>query len=76
MVTSPRHVAAGWSHFGSSDRIRTIFLHQRPHVSIAEATVLLGWLRGEMSRAIAAGEVIEETLGAREASMEVVALRC
>jgi len=39
------------------NRIRTIFLHQRPHVSIAEATVLLGWSRGEMSRAIAAGEV-------------------
>ena len=39
------------------DRIRTIFLHQRPHVTIAEATVLLGWSRGEMSRAIAAGEV-------------------
>ena len=39
------------------DRIRTIFLHQRPHVSIAEATVLLGWSRREMSRAIAGGEV-------------------
>jgi len=38
-------------------RIRNIFLHQRPHVSIAEATVLLGWSRGEMSHAIAAGEV-------------------
>jgi hypothetical protein len=38
-------------------RIRTIFLHLRPHVSIAEATVLLGWSRGEMSHAIAAGEV-------------------
>ncbi|HEY0156727.1 MAG TPA: hypothetical protein VGF28_05485 [Thermoanaerobaculia bacterium] len=39
------------------NRIRTIFLHQRPHVTIAEATVLLGWSRGEMSEAIAAGEV-------------------
>jgi hypothetical protein len=39
------------------DRIRTIFLQQRPHVSIAEGTVLLGWSRGEMSEAIAAGEV-------------------
>lgn len=38
-------------------RIRTIFLHPRPHVSIAEATVLLGWSRGEMSKAIGAGEV-------------------
>jgi len=39
------------------NRIRTIFLHQRPHVTITEATVLLGWSRGEMSQAIAAGEV-------------------
>jgi hypothetical protein len=39
------------------NRIRSIFLHQRPHVTIAEATALLGWTRGEMSRAIAAGEV-------------------
>ncbi|HYO77826.1 MAG TPA: hypothetical protein VE010_15310 [Thermoanaerobaculia bacterium] len=39
------------------NRIRTIFLHQRPHVTIADATVLLGWSRGEMSQAIAAGEV-------------------
>jgi hypothetical protein len=39
------------------DRIRTIFLHQRPHVSISEATGLLGWSRGEMSQAIAAGEI-------------------
>jgi len=42
-------------------RIRTIFLHQRPHVSIAEATVLLGWSRGEMSAAIRAGEVAVTT---------------
>ena len=39
------------------NRIRTIFLHQRPHVSIADATVLLGWSRGEMSHAVAAGEI-------------------
>src|SRR5688572_28192128 len=39
------------------NRIRSIFLHQRPHVTIAEATVLLGWTRGEMSGAIAAGEI-------------------
>lgn len=39
------------------NRIRSIFLHQRPHVTIAEATSLLGWSRGEMSEAIAAGEV-------------------
>lgn len=39
------------------NRIRAIFLQQRPHVSISEATVHLGWSRGEMSQAIAAGEV-------------------
>ena len=39
------------------NRIRSIFLHQRPHVSISEATALLGWSRGEMSQSIAAGEV-------------------
>ena len=39
------------------NRIRTIFLHQRPHVSIAEATVLLGWSGGEMAGAIRAGEI-------------------
>ena len=39
------------------ERIRTIFLHQRPHVIIAEATVLLGWTRREMTEAIRVGEV-------------------
>jgi hypothetical protein len=39
------------------ERIRTIFLHQRPHVSIADATALLGWTRAEMSEAIRAGEI-------------------
>src|SRR5436305_8898614 len=39
------------------NRIRSIFLHPRPHVSIAEATALLGWSRAEMTQAIAAGEV-------------------
>lgn len=38
-------------------RIRDIFLHQRLHVSIPEATVLLGWSRADMRRAIAAGEI-------------------
>jgi len=43
-------------------RIRTIFLQQRPHVTIADATVLLGWSRREMSRAVVAGEVeVNET---------------
>lgn len=38
-------------------RIRAIFLQPRPHVSIAEATVLLGWSRREMKDAILAGEL-------------------
>lgn len=38
-------------------RIRHIFLQPRPHVSIWQATELLGWTRGEMKEAIAAGEV-------------------
>jgi hypothetical protein len=38
-------------------RIRDIFLHQRPHVSISTATALLGWSRQQMSTAIAAGEI-------------------
>jgi len=38
-------------------RIRHIFLHPRPHVSIMQATELLGWSRREMSEAIEAGEV-------------------
>jgi hypothetical protein len=39
------------------DRIRHIFLHPRPHVSIMQATELLGWTRRRMSEAIEAGEV-------------------
>lgn len=38
-------------------RIRTIFLHPSPHVSIADATVLLGWARGKMADAVRAGEI-------------------
>ena len=39
-------------------RIRHIFLHQRPHVSISQATDLLGWTRGEMNAAIRTGEIV------------------
>jgi hypothetical protein len=39
------------------DRIRHIFLQPRPHVSISQATALLGWTRAEMTAAIAADEV-------------------
>ena len=39
------------------DRIRHIFLQPRPHVSISQATALLGWTRRQMSEAIRSGEV-------------------
>jgi len=39
------------------NRIRHIFLHQRPHVSIMTARQLLGWSQAQMTRAIAAGEI-------------------
>src|SRR5882757_6351373 len=38
-------------------RIRHIFLQPRPHVSIMQATGLLGWTRREMAEAIANGDV-------------------
>ncbi len=38
-------------------RIRHIFLHPGPHVSIMQATGLLGWSRREMSEAIKSGDV-------------------
>jgi hypothetical protein len=38
-------------------RIRHIFLHPRPHVSIMQATGLLGWSRRQMSEAMENGEV-------------------
>jgi len=38
-------------------RIRHIFLHQRPYVSITTATRLLGWTHAEMKAAIANGEI-------------------
>lgn len=40
-----------------SERIRTIFLHERPHVSISDAADLLGWSRTEMNQALAAQEI-------------------
>lgn len=47
------------------DRIRHIFLHPRPHVSISSASILLGWSRREMNEAIAMGEIetMETPLG-------------
>ena len=40
------------------NRIRHIFLHPRPHVSISQATDLLGWSRSQMTAAIAGGEIV------------------
>lgn len=38
-------------------RIRSIFLHERPYVSICDASSLLGWSREEAEAAVAAGEI-------------------
>lgn len=39
------------------ERIRAIFLHERPRVSLARATALLGSTRHEMSEAVRSGEI-------------------
>jgi hypothetical protein len=39
------------------DRIRRIFLNPRPHLSISQATVLLGWTWRQMNEAIESGDV-------------------
>ena len=39
------------------DRIRHIFLHQRPHVSLMTAANDLGWTLKEMRAAVASGEI-------------------
>lgn len=38
-------------------RIRTIFLHPRPYVSIGEAAWILGWSAEEMARAIVSRDI-------------------
>ena len=38
-------------------RIRAIFLHEEPYVSICDAAALLGWSREEMEGAVAGSEV-------------------
>jgi hypothetical protein len=43
-------------------RIRHIFLHPGPHVSITQATRLLGWSRRQMSDAI---ESVRSSCGRR-----------
>ena len=40
-----------------TERIRTIFLHERSCVSISDAAVMLGWSRRRVNEAIAGGEM-------------------
>jgi hypothetical protein len=44
-------------HSALIQRIRAIFLHHEPRVTIGEAAGMLGWSRGEMDAAIANGEI-------------------
>jgi hypothetical protein len=55
--------------------IRHIFLHHRLNVSISQAASLLGWTRGEMTAAIAKGEIVlmETPLGKWVAREELMA---
>jgi hypothetical protein len=56
-------------------RIRHIFLHPRPHVSISQATDLLGWTPAKMAASIGAGEVVlmETPLGKWVTRQELMA---
>ena len=56
-------------------RIRTIFLHHEPRVTIADAAGLLGWSRAEMNAAIRNGEieVVETCSGKRIELRELAA---
>jgi hypothetical protein len=56
-------------------RIRAIFLHHQPRVTIADAAGLLGWSRAEMNAAIRNGEieVVETCSGKRIELRELVA---
>jgi len=57
------------------NRIRAIFLHHEPRVTIAEAADMLGWSRAEMNAAIRNGEieVIEACAGKRIELRELAA---
>jgi hypothetical protein len=56
-------------------RIRAIFLHHEPRVTIADAAGLLGWSRAEMTAAIGNGEieVVETCSGKRIELRELAA---
>jgi hypothetical protein len=54
-------------------RIRTIFLHPRPYVSIGEAAWILGWPAEEMERAIVTRDVeVTATCSGKAISVEEV----
>ena len=54
-------------------RIRTIFLHPRPYVSIGEAAWILGWPAEEMERAIVTRDIeVTATCSGREIAVEEV----
>ena len=54
-------------------RIRTIFLHQRPNVSIEEASRLLGWSEIAMRQAITSGDIeLRQTCSNEIALKEIV----
>ena len=56
-----------------SKRIRSIFLHERPNVSIEEAARLLGWSDIELRQAIAAGDIeVKQTCSGREIGLEEI----
>jgi hypothetical protein len=56
-------------------RIRTIFLHHEPRVTVADAADMLGWSRAEMNAAIRNGEieVVETCSGKRIELRELAA---
>jgi hypothetical protein len=56
------------------NRIRAIFLHHEPRVTIADAAGLLGWSRAEMNAAIRDGEIeVVETCGGKRVELRELA---
>ncbi|HYI10164.1 MAG TPA: hypothetical protein VEK57_13980 [Thermoanaerobaculia bacterium] len=55
-------------------RIRSIFLHHEPRVTIAEGAGMLGWSRAEMDAAIRDGEIeVVETCGGKRIELRELA---
>ncbi|HYK00669.1 MAG TPA: hypothetical protein VE974_02870 [Thermoanaerobaculia bacterium] len=56
-------------------RIRTIFLHHEPRVTIADAAGVLGWSRAEMNAAIGNGEIeVVETCSGKRIELRELAV--